>query len=130
MRWLEAEHGKMRDVCPYPRPAGYDALTESWGEPGDRAFCNPFFSKRRSPEPDKHGPVDFVRKGISENHRGVECFFILPVPIYVCMLAEAGVEVRPLGRIHWQEATTGEPQRNPPNCVLFILRSKYSKARV
>jgi hypothetical protein len=128
---LEATFGKLRDVCPYPRPAGFDALKMPWGKPGDKAYCNSPFSKRRSADPDKHGPTDFVRKGISENrNRDVEVLFVLPVPNYVCMLAEAGAELRSLGRVRWLEASSGEPHPNPPNCALFILRSKEGKARV
>jgi hypothetical protein len=124
-RRLETEFGKLRDVCPYPRPAGYDALTSSWGKPGDKAYCNPPFSKRRSADADKHGPTDFIRKGISENRtRDVEVIFVLPIPHYVAMLAEAGAELRSLGRVHWLEATSGEPHPSPPNCALFILRGR------
>jgi hypothetical protein len=120
---LKAEYGEhLRDICPFPRPAGYDALTSPWGEVGGSAYCNPNFSKRRSG--DKHGPTDFVRKGISENRtRNVEVLFVLPIPHYVCLLAEAGAEVRPLGRVHWQDAASGQPHPNPPNCVRKAARA-------
>lgn len=50
LEWLEATFGPIDfDPFPYPRPAGWDALKEAWGKPGDFCYANqPFVGPGRS----------------------------------------------------------------------------------
>ena len=70
----------------------------------------------------------FVTKAAKGNLAEAELgkTIIMPLPTfnYVNMLLEAGAEARPLGRVRWLEATTGQPNPSPPFITCFILRSK------
>jgi DNA N-6-adenine-methyltransferase (Dam) len=116
---LRAEFGDLWDACPYPRPVNYNSLEVPWGQV---TYCNGPFSARRDPE--GHGPTDFARKAIEENKLGKTIVIPLPTFNYVNMLLEARAEARPLGRVRWLEATTGQPHPAPPFITLFILRGK------
>jgi hypothetical protein len=104
------------DVCPNPRPQGYNALTEDWAE---RNHCNPPFSKRRNPE--RIGPTDFCHKAIAENRLGKTVVLTLPVRNFVDLLLRAGAEMRPLGRVKWRHPKTGETHPSSPFIAAFIL---------
>jgi len=56
MAQLQAEFGPLEDVCPYPRPAGWNALKEPWPQ---RAYVNPPFVKGVS-------LLTWSRKAVSE----------------------------------------------------------------
>jgi hypothetical protein len=116
---LRAEFGDLWDACPYPRPDNYNSLEVPWGQV---TYCNGPFSARRNPE--GHGPTDFARKAIAEAELGKIIIMPLPTFNYVNMLLEAGAEARPLGRVRWLEATTGQPHPSPPFITLFILGGK------
>ena len=67
-QWISDKYigGLYRDVVPYPRADGYDALTEDWPA---YAYCNPPYNNIQT----------FVEKAISERTRGVETLMLLPV---------------------------------------------------
>lgn len=48
--FIESKFGRIDfDPFPFPRPAGWDALKESWGKPGDLCYVNqPFVGPSRS----------------------------------------------------------------------------------
>jgi hypothetical protein len=99
----------MDDACPHPRPRGFDSLTREW-EPV--TYVNAPF----------HHATEFVHKGIEQKAQGKTSLFVLPVPSYVNLLLNAGADLRPLGRIEWLHARTGEPWKSPHHCALFVLR--------
>ena len=106
------------DPCPYPLPDGFDGLDVPWG---DSNFVNPPFH----PEDGLHGkgPTAFVHKAIEEHRlHGKGSVLLLPTQSYVNMLLEAGAELRPLGRVRWLDAETGEPCPSPSPITAFILR--------
>ena len=116
METLEAEFHFTDDVCPYPRPAGFDGLREPWGA---RNWCNPPFERG-------NGVMAWVRKAIAENAAGKLCVVILSVNQIEhatgAMLA-AGAEARLLPPIAWvNPAGESNPRAHP--AVLFILRPK------
>jgi hypothetical protein len=90
---------------------------------GDSNYVNPPFH----PEDGLHGkgPTAFVHKAIEE-HRlyGKGSVLVLPTQSYVNMLLEAGAEPRPLGRVWWLGAETGEPCPSPSPITAFVLRQK------
>lgn len=71
-----------------------------------------------------HGPTAFVRKAIQEQKKGKTSVLILPVLSLLNMLFEAKAEIRPVGRVKWIHAETGEQWKQPSNCALFILRGE------
>jgi hypothetical protein len=113
---LHAEFGEMDDACPHPRPRGFDSLTKDW-EPVTYVKA-PF-----------NQATEFVHKGIEQMTQGKTSLFVLPVPSYVNLLLNAGADVRPLGRIAWLHAKTGEPWKSPLHCALFVLRDGRCSTR-
>ena len=105
------------DPCPYPYEK--DGIEIDWGQFN---WVNPPF--RRKDAINGHGPTAFVRKAIEEQKKGKTSVLILPVQSYVTMLLEAGVEIRPVGRVRWIDANTGERCKTPSTNALFILRGK------
>ncbi len=71
-----------------------------------------------------HGPTAFVRKALEEQKKGKTSVLILPVLSLLNMLFDAKAEIRPVGRVRWVHAETGEKWKQPSNCALFILRGK------
>jgi hypothetical protein len=117
---LTKEFGPLTDVCPYPLPPGFDALTDDsvWGRVN---HCNPPFRRR---DGFGHGPTAFVRRAIEMQQQGKTT--ILTLPIYNClhMLLEAGAEFRPAGRVRWLEVDSKEPWSGGVATVICILRGK------
>ena len=105
------------DPCPYPYEK--DGIEIDWGQFN---WVNPPF--RRKDSINGHGPTAFVRKAIEEQKKGKTSVLILPVQSYVTMLLEAGVEIRPVGRVRWIDANTGNRSKTPSTNALFILKGK------
>jgi hypothetical protein len=103
------------DVCPYPRPTGYDCLIISWPP---RAFANVPFNK----------PNRFVNKAIEEYRFGKLVILLLPINCMgaIARLDVAGAEIRYIGIPDWRAIEDGsisplpKAQRQP--CVMAILR--------
>lgn len=105
------------DPCPCPLPNGYNGLNVPWGKSN---YVNPPFRAKDCRY--GSGPTAFVHKAIAEHKHGNGSVLVLPVQSYVMLLAEAGAEIRSMGRIRWLEAETGEPCRSPSPICAFILR--------
>lgn len=105
------------DPCPYPKPDGYDSLQISWG---NMNYINPPF--RPADGVNGKGPTAFVRKAISEYHKGRSSVILIPTQSYVNLLLEAGAELRSMGRVRWQDVETHEPMKSPSPITAFILR--------
>jgi hypothetical protein len=116
-RELDREFSFTFDPCPCPLPDGWNGLEIEWGKAN---YVNPPF--RRDDVMHGRGITDFVRKSIAELASGKLSVLILPVPDYVTTLLKAGAEIRPLGRVPFLEAETGEPAPHPPNVAVFVLR--------
>ncbi len=108
------------DPCPYPFVR--DGIDINWGRVN---WVNPPFRARDSIN--GHGPTAFVRKAIEEQKKGKTSVLILPVISLLNMLFEAKAEIRPVGRVKWLHADTGERFKQPSNCAVFILRGKTPK---
>jgi hypothetical protein len=117
---LNAEFRFDFDPCPYPFVR--DGIEIDWGQSN---WVNPPF--RSKDAINGHGPTAFVRKAIEENKKGKGSVIIAPVQSYVNMLLEAGAELRPVGRVRWLEADTGQPCKSPSTNALFILRGKKER---
>ena len=120
---LDKEFAFDFDPCPCPRQDGYDSLSLPWGRSN---YVNPPF--RRHDGVGGHGPTAFARKAIAEHRLGRGSVIVLPVQSYVMLLAEAGAEIRSMGRVRWREAITGLPCKNPSPVCAFILRGANAPA--
>ena len=105
------------DPCPYPYER--DGIENDWGQVN---WVNPPF--RRKDSINGNGPTAFVRKAIEEQKKGKTSVLILPVQSYVTILLEARAEIRPVGRVRWIDANTGNRSKTPGTNALFILRGK------
>lgn len=100
------------DACPYPRPDGYDSLTEDWGE---SSYVNPPF----------RGPTAWVRKAIAENAKGKTVVFVFPTDKWIHYLIKAGAELRSYGDVRWHATEDGTPGKGIGRFTMaFILRGK------
>lgn len=115
---IEAEFGKVNDVCPFPKPEKHNALEMEWSS--ERVnFVNPPFRKE---DGNGFGPTAFVRKAISEHKQGKKSVIIIPAQSYVNLLLEAGAELRSCGRVRWLECDTNEECKSPSPITMFILK--------
>lgn len=89
-RYMVGRH----DVCPYPRPDGYDALTVSWTKPW---YCNAPFSDLGR----------FVDKAIVEGGPGI--FVWQDTSHTYTKLARAGARFVDGGDIQWLDTETKKP---------------------
>ena len=66
------------------------------------------------------GATAFVRKAISEQQgKGKTVVLVLPVFDYVTRLLEAGAEIRPLGRVPFNDVDSRRPSPQPRQHRLF-----------
>lgn len=114
MEPLQAEFQFTYDACPFPRPPGFDGLSEDWGSP---AWVNPPW------EPGSDGPTAWTRKCIAESQKGKDVVMIFPQDKWVLELIKAGAEIRPMPTFRWLNPE-GERQPKAPGRghALFILR--------
>ena len=105
------------DPCPYPRPRDFNGIDVDWKESN---FVNPPFRKKDSAF--GAGPTAFARKAIEENKKGKTVVLTLPVQSYVCLLVEAGAEIRSLGRVKWLETKSKEEMKRPTSICCFVLK--------
>ncbi len=112
---LRAEFGELYDPCPFPRPAGWDALSEDW--PGKVCYVNPPF------EGPNTGFSRWAKKCIEQSQRGRTVVLIYPVLSWLQYLVQAGAEIRPLGHRYWC-TPDGKRRKSPSPLCYFILRPK------
>jgi len=101
------------DPCPYPKVM--NGLKLEWG---NMNYVNPPFRRKDG------SPTAFVRKAIEEQSKGRSSFLTLPTQSYVNLLAEAGAEIRSLGRVKWLECETLIPMKSPSPITGFYLKGK------
>jgi hypothetical protein len=104
------------DPCPHPLPPGWDGLRVPWGR------CNLVnMPWRKRDDVGNRGPTAYIRRGIEERRNGNTSVFFIPTNSCVHLLAEAGAEMRPLGRVPWLHRETSKPWPNPDYTTAFIL---------
>lgn len=111
MESLQSEFRFNYDACPYPRPDGYDSLTEEWGT---STYVNPPFES----------PTKWARKAIEENKKGKTVVMVFPTDKWIHYLLAAGAQVRSLGDVRWHATEDGS--RGPGigrYTMAFILRN-------
>lgn len=113
MAQLQEEFGFDFDACPYPRPAGFDGIEQTWGA---STYVNPPF------EGPRHGFTAWARKAIEERNKGHGSVLILPMDRWVQILVEAGAEIRCVGNHEWMRPD-GKRRKAPRPSFLFILRA-------
>lgn len=114
--------GNYVDICPHPRPEGYDALEAEWPDLG---YLNAPFIRRN--ELKGRGLTAWVTKAIEEG-KNKTIAVVLPVRRIIAAMLEAGASVRSLGRVKWQHTDSGKPTGRPDNCLLFVLRPEAQAA--
>lgn len=113
MAELDEEFRFNFDPCPYPRPEGFDGLTDEWGE---RSYVNPPFGP---------GLTAWVRKAIAESEKGKDVVIVLPTDKWIHYLLRAGAELRSLGDVRWHATEDGTPGKGIGRFTMaFILRGR------
>ncbi len=104
------------DPCPYPRPEGYNSLTEEWG---DSNYCNPLFwgGGVRG-----QGVTAFVKKALLEAKKGRLTVLNLPVDGWVARLIEGRDQDRRVRRDWYWLTPRGEKRKPSRTAVLWIVR--------
>jgi hypothetical protein len=119
---LNKEFGFDFDPCPYPLPPGFDGLKTEWGKVN---FVNPPFCKADCMG--DGGLTAWCMKLVEEQAKGKTSFITLPAHSYLSVLAQAGAEMRDLGRIRWLEVKSKQPTPGSPQTIIgFVLRGKKS----
>jgi hypothetical protein len=122
---LNTEFNFTFDPCPYPKPEGFDGLTQPWGKSN---YVNPPFGSIIH-DGKKKGPTAWARKAIAEHAQGKTVVLVYPIDKWVLMLLAAGAEVRNLGDIRWL-ATEDQSQGKGTgrHIAAFILRAPAQAA--
>lgn len=115
---LVAEVGPLFDVCPYPRPVGFNGLTMEWSD-DLMNYVNPIFEKT-----DGEGISDWVKKMIVEQAKGRDSTLTFPCYSWFHLLLNAGAEMKSMGPIHWLATEDGTPQKASLPIVRFTLWGK------
>jgi len=106
------------DPCPYPLPAGFDGLTQPWGQSN---YVNPPFGSIIH-EGKKKGPTAWVRKAIAEHRAGKRVVLVYPIDKWVLMLLAAGAKVENLGDVRWLATEDGsEGKGTGRHIACFVL---------
>ena len=120
---LHAEFSFTFDPCPFPLPAGFDGLTQPWGQSN---YVNPPFGSIIH-QGKKKGPTAWVRKAIAEQQAGKRVVLVYPVDKWVLMLLKAGATVRNLGDVKWLATEDGSEGRGTGRHIAcFILEPEAS----
>ncbi len=121
---LHAEFNFTFDPCPFPKPEGFDGLTQPWGLSN---YVNPPFGSilHQGPDdknPKKKGPTAWARKAIAESQQGKTVVLVYPVDKWILMLLEAGAKVRNLGDVKWLATEDGSPGKGTGRHIAcFVL---------
>jgi hypothetical protein len=122
---LNAEFAFNFDPCPFPKPEGFDGLTDEWGTSN---YVNPPFGSVLH-EGRKKGPTAWVRKALAEVGKGKQVVLVYPVDKWILMLLRAGVEVRNLGDVKWRAIEDGSAGKGTGRHIAcFVLRPRTSTA--
>jgi hypothetical protein len=110
------------DICPYPRPKGYNALTEPWHKMN---YANIPFGTTIDPiTGKKEGPTAWARKGIEEQAKGNSTLYVFPVDYFFYLLIKAGAVITPRGPVSWVAIEDGSSQPSGRNIVDIFLPGK------
>ena len=115
---LHDEFKFTHDPCPFPKPEGFDGLTQDWGSSN---YVNPPFGSVMH-QGKKKGPTAWARKAIAEAQKGNRVVMVYPIDKWVLMLLAAGAKIRNLGDVRWlatEDRTTGKGTGRHIAC--FIL---------
>jgi hypothetical protein len=106
------------DACPYPRPPGFDSLTEEWGT---NTYVNSLF--------DNLGP--FVKKAIEEFKKGKLIVLVMPTNSMrlIQQLQKAGAtQWGEMESVDWEATEDGLISPDPLLCVWLVLRPRAGEA--
>ena len=113
-QWILDMYHDYFDPCPLDDNPKFDGLTIPWKKYN---YVNCPYSNKKP----------WILKAIEEQKKGKTSVLILPVNSFINMLLEANAEMRPMGRVRWTHAITGEAMPCPSTNALFILKGFKSK---
>lgn len=118
LRQLNARFDFDFDACPYPKPDGFDGLTDPWGQ---STYVNPPFGSIMH-DGKKKGPTAWARKAIAENEKGKRVVMVYPIDKWILMLLQAGARVENLGDVKWCAIEDGsEGKGTGRHIAMFVL---------
>jgi hypothetical protein len=119
---IERQRPGIVDICPYPRPEGYNALTAPWHKMN---YANIPFGMTIDPITGKKvGPTAWARKGIEEQAKGNSTLYVFPVDYFFFLLIKAGAVITPRGPVSWVAIEDGSSQPSGRNIVDIFLPGK------
>ncbi len=118
---IQRQYPGIVDICPYPRPAGYDALKALWYKLN---FANIPFGITINENGKKEGPTAWAKKGIQEQAKGNSTLYVYPVDYFLYLLIKAGAVITARGPVKWVATEDGSSQPSGRNIVDIFLPGK------
>jgi hypothetical protein len=119
---IQQQYPGIVDICPYPRPKGYNALTAPWHKMN---YANIPFGVTIDPiTGKKEGPTAWARRGIVEQAKGNSTLYVFPVDYFFYLLIKAGAVITPRGPVSWVAVEDGSSQPSGRNIVDIFLPGK------
>ena len=118
---IQQRHPGIVDICRYPRPTGYNALTAPWHKMN---YANIPFGITINENGKKEGPTAWARKAIQEQAKGNSTLFVFPVDYFFYLLVKAGAVITPRGPVKWVAVEDGSSQPSGRNIVDIFLPGK------
>ena len=118
MEQLQSEFNFTFDACPFPKPEGFDGLTNDWGA---STYCNPPFGSIIV-DGKKMGPTAWARKAIAEKHKVNSSVLVYPIDKWIHYLLREGAVLRSLGDVRWHSIEDNTPGKGMGRYTMaFIL---------
>jgi hypothetical protein len=115
---------ELYDPCPYPRPEGFDGLTQEWN---GVSYVNPPFGVVDN-DGKKIGATAWFRKAKEECQKGKLVFFVFPIHNW---LIEAMIfcraSVHHLGNVKWLATEDLKPGKGSGPIAMFVLDGRKTK---
>jgi len=119
---IQRQYPGIVDICPYPRPEGYDALKAQWHKIN---YANiPFGTTIDKKTGKKTGPTAWAKKGIQEQAKGNSTLYVYPVDYFLYSLIKAGAVITARGPVKWVATEDGSSQPSGRNIVDIFLPGK------
>lgn len=116
------------DGAPYPRPEGFNGLTDPFEGKTSIYFNPPFGSTMELlpgyKKPRKTGPTAWMRKAIELSRQGKRVVVVYPIDKWILMMIQAGAKITNLGDVRWCATEDGSQGKGTGRHIAqFVLEA-------